>query len=209
MNLLPHQLRPCLRRRVCLVGIGNPRLGDAAVGVRIAEALDSCRNSPGRPADSSQDAAPASPLPLPTDRESSSEPSHRPGSVPRPKDAATVILLAATDPQRFLPEIVRGAYDHVVFIEAVDFGGRPGAVTVLRSEEILTRYTLNPPDARSLGFLAERIEANGHTKTWVLGVQPASFRPDRPLSQSVQCTVKALVRLLSHETGLVCPSAPS
>jgi|GEM_PF-3504060 len=125
MNLLPHQLRPCLGSRVCLVGIGNPRLGDDAVGV---------------------------------------------------------------------------------FIEAVDFGGRPGAVTVLQTEEILTRFKRLGPQVHSLGPLAERIESNGHTKAWVLGVQPASLRPDRPLSRSVQSTFQALVQLLSHETGLAQPA---
>ena len=209
MNLLPHQLRPCLRRRVCLVGIGNPRLGDAAVGVRIAEALNSCHKPPLLPADDTHDAEDPTPVLPSADSSAAPASSPPPASPVAARDPSTAILLAATDPQKFLPEIVRGAYDHVVFIEAVDFGGRPGAVTVLRSEEILTRYTLNPPDARCLGALAEQIEANGHTKTWVLGVQPASLRPDRPLSQSVQGTVQALVRLLSRETGLVCPSVPS
>jgi hydrogenase 3 maturation protease len=212
MNLLPHQLRPCLRSRVCLVGLGNPRLGDDAVGVRIAEAL-STRQTAARTPDRSGskvrsqafDQAPSA-----DDFDAVEAPSGPP-STPA-GGASTAILLAANDPERVLPQIVDGQFDHVVFIEAVDFGGRPGAVTVLRSEEILTQFIRTGPQTLPLGPVAERIESNGHTKTWVLGVQPASLRQDRPLSQSVQTTFQALVRLLSQATGLAplmeCKSLP-
>lgn len=217
MNLLPHQLRPCLSSRVCLVGIGNPRLGDDAVGVRIAEALSTCQRhsrEPGalshRDADTARSIAPSA-----TDFDAvevHSVPAVDPqvSAIPGPASTATsatsATFLAANDPQRVLPQIVEGAFDHVVFIEAVDFGGRPGAVTVLRTEEILTRFVRTSPQSQPLGPVAERIESNGHTKAWVLGVQPASLRLDRPLSQSVQSTLQALVRLISQATGIAEPS---
>ncbi len=216
MNLLPHQLRPCLRSRVCLVGLGNPRLGDDAVGVRIAEALTTCQTAARTPDRSDADVRSRSRHQAPSADdfdavEAPHEAPNPPPSVPG-GGASTSILLAANDPERVLPQIVDGQFDHVVFIEAVDFGGRPGAVTVLRSEEILTRFIRTGPQTLPLGPLAERIESNGHTKTWLLGVQPASLRQDRPLSQSVQTTFQALVRLISQATGLAplmeCRSLP-
>lgn len=226
MNLLPHQLRPCLSSKVCLVGLGNPRLGDDALGVRIAEALCSCQrdSEPGKthlhPAalsphshpQPSRNSHPTAPLEavVPFEEEPAgfghAASANRPTPSPNPHSHSAAILLAAEEPHRVLPQIVEGAFDHVVFIEAVDFGGRPGAVTVFATEEIRTRFPRPRHPAASLGTLAERIESNGHTKAWVLGVQPASLRPDRPLSQSVQNTVHTLVRLLSRAMGIANPA---
>jgi hydrogenase 3 maturation protease len=212
MNLLPHQLRPCLRSRVCLVGLGNPRLGDDAVGVRIAEALSTCQTAARIPERSGSEVRSRSAHQTPSAEDFDAVGVHSQSPSSPEGGASTSILLAANDPERVLPQIVDGQFDHVVFIEAVDFGGRPGAVTVLRSEEILTRFIRTGPQTLPLGPLAERIESNGHTKTWVLGVQPASLRQDRPLSQSVQTTFQALVRLISQATGLAplmeCRSLP-
>ncbi|MGE3309862.1 MAG: hypothetical protein AB7O66_07825 [Limisphaerales bacterium] len=193
MNLLPHQLRPCLARRVCLVGLGNPRLGDDAVGVRIAEALTRERLNSS----------------LPLNEDSASKPCD-----PRTRPAAgepafPVILHPAGDPDEVIPRIVEGRFDHVVFIEALDFGGRPGSVTVLQTEEIRSRFSRPGCLWIPLGPLVERIESNGHTKAWVLGVQPASLRPDRPLSRSVQGTFQKLVELLAREIGIPGAASPS
>ena len=203
MKLLSHQLRPCLANRVCLVGVGNPRSGDGAVGFRVAEALSSSHlETPPNPElsenqstlESSTRSQPQSqnpPLPLtsPTDRDRASA-----------SRASIAILKAAEGTQQILSEIVQGEFDHVVFIEALDFGGPPGDVVVLGRSEIATRYRSPSACTDSLASLTQAIEANGKTKSWLLGVQPASWKQDRPLSRSVACTVQALVSLLAQET---------
>lgn len=212
MKLLPQQLRPCLANRVCLVGVGNPRSGDGAVGVRVAEALSL---SPAAPLPTPRNPDLPTSVPSPT---RSTEwglfpnlPFTQPPNVPptAASRASIAILKAIEGPQRVLPEIVQGEFDHVVFIEALDFGGPPGDVVVLGSDEIASRYRSTPERSDCLASLTQAIEANGKTKSWLLGVQPASLKQDRPLSRSVACTVQALVSLLAQEKLPAAPPATS
>jgi len=201
MKLLPQQLRPCLANKVCLVGVGNPRSGDGAVGFRVAEALSS---SPIETSPDSQPSAAPSVLESPERSHAKSRnPSPPLSNPPKPDEPSAprtsiAVLKAAEGPQRILSEIVQGEFDHVVFIEALDFGGPPGDVVVLGRDEIATGHRSPSAPTDSFASLTQVIEANGKTKSWLLGVQPASWKQDRPLSRSVACTVQALVSLLAQ-----------
>jgi Ni,Fe-hydrogenase maturation factor len=50
----------------------------------------------------------------------------------------------------------------------------------------------------SLGLLARMVEANGKTKAWLLGVQPASLRPGQALSEPVRRTLEQLAQWLGE-----------
>jgi hydrogenase 3 maturation protease len=84
----------------------------------------------------------------------------------------------------------------VIFLDAVDFGGSPGATIFLNAGQIAVRFPQISTHKISLGLLAKSIEANGTTKAWLLGVQPQSLKPGESLSPAVQGTLELLRELL-------------
>jgi len=86
------------------------------------------------------------------------------------------VVVAGNTPEAFISRIAEGGFDHLVFLDAVDFGDEPGSVVFLNADEIAARFPQISTHKISLGLLAKRVEANGTTRTWLLGVQPASLR---------------------------------
>jgi hydrogenase maturation protease len=105
------------------------------------------------------------------------------------------VTLAGTqaDPLRACGDF-RG-FDHLIFIDAVDFGGEPGGVVWLDSAEMATRYPQVSTHRLSLGLLAQWVEAQGHTKVWLLGAQVHTARGSA-LSPPVRSTLAAVKDLL-------------
>jgi hydrogenase maturation protease len=106
------------------------------------------------------------------------------------------VFLAETSPERYVSRLVEGGFDHVIFIDAVHFGAEPGAVALLDSTEMRSRYPQVSTHKISLGVLAQLVEEAGRTRAWLLGVQPGSLRPGRGLSTEVRTTLNLLVALL-------------
>ena len=46
------------------------------------------------------------------------------------------VVIAGTAPERFIGRVAGAGYDHVIFLDAVEFGGVPGSVVFLNSEEM-------------------------------------------------------------------------
>jgi hydrogenase maturation protease len=111
---------------------------------------------------------------------------------------ASRILVAGKSPERHLGELNSGAFDHVIFLDAVEFGGVPGSVVFLDAGETASRLAQISTHKISLGTLAQWIEANGITRAWLLGVQPASLRPEMNLSPAVQRTLGILSAMLTE-----------
>ncbi len=87
-------------------------------------------------------------------------------------------------------------FDHLIFLDAVDFGGVPGSTILLDSEQMSCRYPQISTHKLSLGLLAKWAESNGTTRVWLLGVQPESLRTGERLSSAMQTTLEALLELL-------------
>ncbi len=123
-------------------------------------------------------------------------------------DAGTPnVIVAGTVPDRWIG--LTDGFDHLLFLDAVEFGGSPGDVVFLDSADITTRFPQISTHKMSLGLLAQWIQASGKTKTWLLGVQPESLQTAQ-LSSAVQNTLDALCALLkgiAHgETAVLgCP----
>jgi hydrogenase 3 maturation protease len=89
-------------------------------------------------------------------------------------------------------------FDHLVFLDAVEFGAAPGSVVFLDSQQITARYPQISTHKISLGALANFVESNGVTKAWLLGVQPESLKEGQDLTPTVRRTLGVLLELLFH-----------
>jgi hydrogenase maturation protease len=106
------------------------------------------------------------------------------------------VIIAGTTPEWLIGRVVGEHSDHVVFLDAVEFGGLPGSAVLLDSDEMAARFPQISTHKLSLGLLAKQVEANGRTKAWLLGVQPESLRLREELTPTVRATLELLLDLL-------------
>jgi hydrogenase maturation protease len=128
-------------------------------------------------------------------------------------------ILAGTTPENHLCRLASSTLDQVLFLDALEFGGPPGAVTLLDSSEMSSRFPQISTHKLSLGLLAGLIESGGRTKVWLLGVQPESLAGGCGLTPKVRATVELLAWLLAEAAQEAreayspvshrCPSEPS
>ncbi len=106
------------------------------------------------------------------------------------------VLVAGTAPDRFLGRLVHPNFDHVIFLDAADFGNAPGSAVVLNSSEMAARYPQISTHKISLALLAQFVEAGGSTKAWLLGVQPESLKAGEELTATMKKSLAAIAGLL-------------
>lgn len=109
------------------------------------------------------------------------------------------VVVAGTTPDRWISHFA--SFDHVVFLDAAEFGGAPGSVVLLDSSEIAARFPQISTHKISVGILAHWVELTGASKAWLLGVQPESLRESGQLSSALQLTLTTLRDLLSILRG--------
>jgi hydrogenase maturation protease len=105
------------------------------------------------------------------------------------------VIVAGTTPDRWIGQLTE-PFDHIIFLDAVEFGDTPGSLVFLDSGEISVAFPQISTHKISLAVLARLAEANGKTRAWLLGVQPQSLRPAPILSQKLETTLEALRELL-------------
>jgi len=106
------------------------------------------------------------------------------------------VICAGATPERFLARIRQGHFEHIIFVDAVEFGGEPGSVVFLSALEVDARFPQISTHKISIGTLARLIET-ASTQVWLLGVQPGSLKPGSGLTPVLQRTADALLALLS------------
>lgn len=104
------------------------------------------------------------------------------------------VIVAGTTPDRWISHFA--GFDHIVFLDAVEFGGAPGAAVFLDSAEIAARFPQISTHKISVGVLARWVELAGSTRAWLLGVQAESLRPSPQLTPALQLTQRALRELI-------------
>ncbi len=176
---LRDQLAALSRGRVCLMGLGNEDYGDDGLGVVLARGF-------------------ARRCPVSSERSLDTSSSFESGATGM---HAPVVIIGGTAPEHWLSRLSDDEFDHVVFFDAVDFGGEPGSAILLEGESIAARFPQISTHKLSLGLLARWVESRGAT-AWLLGVQPASLRPAETISSSVQATLEILNGLLAE---IWCP----
>lgn len=106
------------------------------------------------------------------------------------------VINAGVSPERYLGRLVEKEFDHLIFLDAVDFGGAPGSVALLNSDEMMARFPQVSTHRISLSVLAQYVEYVKKTKALLLGVQPESLKPGARLTPTVQKTLDGLVELI-------------
>lgn len=104
------------------------------------------------------------------------------------------VIVAGTTPDRWISHFA--SFDHIVFLDAVEFGGAPGSAVFLDSTQVAVKFPQISTHKISVGVLARWVELTGSTKAWLLGVQPESLKPAQQLTPTLQLTLQALSELL-------------
>lgn len=107
------------------------------------------------------------------------------------------VFVAGTSPETMAPSLARLGFERLLFLDAVDFGGAPGAVVLLGAREIQSRFPQVSTHKLSLGTLARMLEMDRGAQVWLLGVQPAELKGPA-LSAIVETTVQTLTALLRN-----------
>ena len=108
------------------------------------------------------------------------------------------VIVAGNSPDRYLGATANMKFDHLVFLDAVEFGAAPGSAVFMDCRQIAARYPQISTHKISLGALAMIVESNGVTQAWLLGVQPESLKEGQGLTPTVRKTLDALLELLVH-----------
>ena len=114
---------------------------------------------------------------------------------------ASAVVVAGAAPERVLGAIADQRFDSVIFLDAVEFGGAPGSVVFLGSDQMAGRFPQISTHKMALGTLAKWIEANGTTRAWLLGAQPESLKPGGQLTPVVRRTLERLAEMFGEWTA--------
>lgn len=107
------------------------------------------------------------------------------------------VVLAGTTPERWVERLAGSGFDNVVFLDAVDVAGPPGAAVFMDASEIEASFPQISTHKFSLGTLARLIRMQGSTRVWLLGVQPASLDHGAGLTPVMAASLEALRGLIS------------
>jgi len=116
------------------------------------------------------------------------------------------VVVAGTAPERCVGRVAEGAYDHLILLDAVDFGGAPGSAIWLGGDALASRCPQVSTHRLSLGLLARWVESCGKTRVWLLGVQPQSLKAAAGLSPAVRATADILRGWLCQDFAGRAPS---
>ena len=161
------------------MGLGNVAYGDDGFGVRLAEELKAeVRRPKAERSPNSEGRSEAL-------SESALDCGHQ-----------IQIIVAGTTPEWWISRVTDEGFDQLIFLDVVEFGGTPGSVVLLDSEQMTARFPQISTHKLSLDLLAKQAESNGRTKAWLLGVQPQSLKPGEELTPHVGASLELLRDLL-------------
>jgi len=106
------------------------------------------------------------------------------------------VVVAGTTPERWIGSLAGDGCARVVFLDAVELAGEPGAVVWMEAADLEARYPQVSTHKLSLGMLARMLEARG-VRASLLGVKPQSLRPGAGLSEPVRRTLGLLTGMLN------------
>ena len=106
------------------------------------------------------------------------------------------IINAGMSPESVMDEVIEIAPCRVVFIDAADFGGRPGEIRVIDKENIpqTTLTTHNFP----LSVIASIIEEETRAEVFFLGIQAKTVELKEEISEEVKAALDKLIEFINN-----------
>lgn len=98
---------------------------------------------------------------------------------------------AGVAPENYLEKVIREKPDNILFIDAVDFGARPGEFRILESGELKTANLFATHNA-SLNLAINYLQSSLKVDIIILIIQPESFTLGEKLSPQVESTLGEL-----------------
>ena len=111
------------------------------------------------------------------------------------------VIVAGTEPERWISELAVKGYNHVLLLDALDFPGEPGSSLYMDARQLETKFPQLSTHKLSLGSLAVLIENVTGATVWCLGVKPGSLKGEHRLTETVEGTKKLLKALLLPVLG--------
>lgn len=111
-----------------------------------------------------------------------------------------LVIDAETTPENYLGTLLSAHPEVVLFVDALDFGGKGGQWVLVPLSELAPK--LPSTHTVSLRLLGE-ILANEKIECWLLGIQPEHLVFGMPLSRSVLLTALELADFLAGVVGEV------
>ncbi len=118
------------------------------------------------------------------------------------------VIDAGTVPENYLWSVIKAHPQRVLIVDAVDFGGRPGAIGVFHAQQV--RDVAVSTHASSLRLLADVLRTEIDIDVLLFGIQPESTQLGRPVSASVRDAIETLTDLLrkAFPAAKTSPSIP-
>lgn len=110
------------------------------------------------------------------------------------KNPKVVVLNCGEMPESYAGRIIREKPSHVIFVDAVHFGGRPGEVILADPEGTLGEAMST--HGMPLRLLARYIKENIPTQMLLVGVQPAQTAMFAEMSPEVKEATENLLKAL-------------
>lgn len=107
---------------------------------------------------------------------------------------AAPVIDAGTAPENHLGPIIRARPQRLLVVDAVDFGGHPGAIAIFHARQI--RDVAVSTHAVSLRLLVNVLRDEIDVDVLLLGIQPESTQLDKPVSAPVQEAIETLTEML-------------
>jgi hydrogenase 3 maturation protease len=104
------------------------------------------------------------------------------------------LIDAGAAPENYLGLIIRAAPDTIVFIDAADFGARPGDVAVLETEDMASCGISTHQMPLNLFF--RYLRENSQAEAFAIGIQPAQIGFGETIGPEVASSVEALAKIL-------------
>lgn len=107
---------------------------------------------------------------------------------------AAEVIDTGTAPENYVGPVVRKAPQNLIVIDAIDFGARPGTLSVFGLDQldsfVFSTHTLSPR------VFADLIRQQVDTDVLFVGIQPEHTQLGKPISVPVEKAVQQLVRIL-------------
>lgn len=102
-----------------------------------------------------------------------------------------IVYNGGSSPENILGKIIQDNPDTILFVDAIDFGGSYGEMSLFNADEIKTRnffFTHNPSPYLVVDFLRE----NTRAKIYLLAVQPKSITLGDKISPEIEKSLNCL-----------------